>query len=509
MGISAARRHRAVVAMTAIATVLSLSACGSSLSHQELLQANLEGFRAAQTLPAQDTNASGPEISATVGAAVGDTSSVAPDAGGSTVGPSGGPSATASAPSGSKPSAAGSTRLAPTAEQPKAAGSPAEGNVPVPAPAGGGGPTPSPRAAAKAEIRLGNFGTQSGPIGAAFLPIVHAAKAWTADVNARGGLAGHPVRLILGDDGGDPARALGLAKRMVEEDKIIAFYGCQGATTLQAVTPYMEQRQVPMIYNTPSNAAVDESPMVFNATMGAKLGTQWAHIAGLTKFSDRRKIALLFCREAATCSQVATGVEKLAPTIGADVVFKAQVSLAQPDFTAEVIAARNNGADVVIPVLDNASAVRIMRAAHRQGWHPVLSIQNGSHDERFIAIGGADVEGALIGSEVPWTASPKMAGYRDAVRRFVPGGVLASLGGAAWVGGKLLERIAPTFPPEPASKDVLAGLWALDGETLDGLLPPITFPRDGGHERTNPCVVAVRVENGKFVEDQGYSCPPR
>jgi branched-chain amino acid transport system substrate-binding protein len=343
------------------------------------------------------------------------------------------------------------------------------------------------------------------------MPIIHGAKAWAAEVNAGGGLAGHPVRLIFGDDGGDPSRALGLAKRMVEQDKIIAFFAGQMALTLEAITPYLEAKQVPFVHNTPSSPSTDDSPMVFTSTTGARAGTQWAHIAGLTKFAPgKKKAGILYCREAQTCPILAEGAKKYAEMIGLEIVSEAQVSLAQPDFTAEVIAARNAGAEVLIPVLENASVVRLIRSAKRQNWSPLVTSQMAMHDERFIKLGGADAEGVMTGGEVPWATSqhPIMVSYRAAIDRYIPGGVKASLGAAAYTDGKMLELIAANFPPEPTSADVLEGLWGLRGETLGGLLPPITFARDTGHGNTNPCVIPAVIRDGKFVEGTEWACPP-
>jgi len=56
-----------------------------------------------------------------------------------------------------------------------------------------------------------------------------AARAWVASVNAAGGLAGcHPVKLVVGDDGDDPAKAKAIVKKMVEEDKVVAFVATTG-----------------------------------------------------------------------------------------------------------------------------------------------------------------------------------------------------------------------------------------------------------------------------------------
>ena len=75
--------------------------------------------------------------------------------------------------------------------------------------------------------------------------------------------------------------------------------------------------------------------------------------------------------------------------------------------------------------------------------------------------------------------------------------------------GKLLEKVAPTWPDSPAPADVLASLRALRGETLGGLMPAMTFRpgRKAGHE----CGTVMRVENGQFALLGGrneYQCAP-
>ena len=248
------------------------------------------------------------------------------------------------------------------------AGPGSKGSVPpAPAPGSGAGATPG------GEIRLGSFGVQSGVLGATMAPFFQGARAWVADVTARGGLNGHPVRLILGDDGGDPAETQALVRRMVEQDKVQAFYTVAAPTTLQAATPYLEQVRVPIIGMCECNPAVDESPMAFQPGIGSTTGLAWAHLAPLVGMSDKRKLSIFFCREVTSCSQSAEGIKRLAPQVGVTVVHETQMSLAQPDYTAEVLSARNAGADAVIVVADNATIVRILRSAHRQNYRPQVS----------------------------------------------------------------------------------------------------------------------------------------
>jgi branched-chain amino acid transport system substrate-binding protein len=348
-------------------------------------------------------------------------------------------------------------------------------------------------------------------MGQIMIPYAQGAKAWVADVNSRGGLHGHRVRLIIADDGGNPSQSLALAKRMVEEDRVQAFFMLHATTTLQAVTPYLEEKRIPAIGGCPCNPSADESPMVFAPQTGATVGMSWEHLAPVLAFSDKRKVALFYCREVSICARAEAGISRLTTQVGIEVVYRAQVSLAQPDYTAEVIQARNSGAEVIVPVMDNASVIRVLRSAHRQGYRPLVSVQRASYDERFLQFGGADVDGVLTAATAaPWNTSPKLADFRVAMDRYQPGAPKSAVTAESWVTGKLLERIGQSLPDDPSSQSFIDGLYALRGETLGGLLPPITFARDAGHVATNQCVIPVRVQDGGFVaaSDDRFVCAP-
>lgn len=368
--------------------------------------------------------------------------------------------------------------------------------------AGSGSPT---RASTKSEVLLGSWGTMSGIIGAILKAMPVAVRAWASKVNATGGLNGHPVRVISRDDGGDPARALAIVRQMVEEDHVIALFGNSGATTQAAVAPYLEEKRIPMI-----GGAIFDSPMWFNPQAGNK-GTYRGYIKTVIEQSKTRKISVIYCREAAACGEAADEIRTYGPKLGASIVHEAQVSLAQPDYTAEVLSARNAGAEVIIISIDNPSTIRLARNAHRQGWFPVLSGGPALYETAFTEYGGEDVEGVLaFSTTLPWSTSPKMAEYRDAVARYVPGGAVSDFGAWAWVGGKLMERIAPFIHEKPTTEQLLDGLYSLRNDTLGGLVPPLTFPKGKSPANVNLCVVPIKVVRQQWAAPFGdkFVCSP-
>lgn len=102
-----------------------------------------------------------------------------------------------------------------------------------------------------------------------------------------------------------------------------------------------------------------------------------------------------------------------------------------------------------------------------------------------------------------------MAEYRTALARYVPGGILASASEGAWVTGKMMEVLAPALPDGPVTRaDFLKALYALRGETLGGLVPPLTYREGQSHDAANLCIYPIKVQGGKFVPQGGLACPP-
>jgi branched-chain amino acid transport system substrate-binding protein len=296
---------------------------------------------------------------------------------------------------------------------------------------------------------------------------------------------------------------------MVEEEKIIAIYNEHAPTSLDAVAPYLESKGVPFVGSVPGSTPIDKSPMSFFPSTGDR-GTGWAHILPLLQFPGKHKIATFYCREVNGCKIYNDMVKQFSPKIGSEVIFSAQVSLAQPDYTAEVLAAKNAGADALVTIVENASTVRIARSAHQQGWSPIITVQHTGHSQSLLQ--NPDGEGiATSSTTADWAAAEEMRPYRDAVARYQPGGELGGFGAAAWAAGKVIEAASVKLSDSPTSAELIEGFFALRNETLGGIIPPITFPRQGTREAVNECVVIGVVKKGRLVTPgppNQFTCAP-
>ncbi|WHA43336.1 ABC transporter substrate-binding protein [Agrobacterium larrymoorei] len=98
-----------------------------------------------------------------------------------------------------------------------------------------------------AEIKIGATVSETGP--ASFLgdPEAKTLKMLVEDINAKGGVNGEQLKLVIYDDGGDPNKARTFATRLVEDDEVVAVIGGTTTGTSMAVIPVLEDAEVPFI----------------------------------------------------------------------------------------------------------------------------------------------------------------------------------------------------------------------------------------------------------------------
>jgi branched-chain amino acid transport system substrate-binding protein len=100
---------------------------------------------------------------------------------------------------------------------------------------------------AAADIKLGASLSASGP--AAFLgdPEAKTLYMLVDDLNAKGGVNGEKIELVIYDDGGDPNKARTFATRLVEDDEVVAIIGGSTTGTTMSILSVAEDEGIPFI----------------------------------------------------------------------------------------------------------------------------------------------------------------------------------------------------------------------------------------------------------------------
>jgi branched-chain amino acid transport system substrate-binding protein len=100
---------------------------------------------------------------------------------------------------------------------------------------------------ASAQIKIGAVLSVTGP--ASFLgdPEKRTLEIYVDEINAKGGVNGEKLQLIVYDDAGNANNARTFATRLVEEDKVVAMVGGSTTGTSLAMIPVFEDAKIPFI----------------------------------------------------------------------------------------------------------------------------------------------------------------------------------------------------------------------------------------------------------------------
>jgi branched-chain amino acid transport system substrate-binding protein len=323
-------------------------------------------------------------------------------------------------------------------------------------------------------------------------------------VNEHGGLSGHPMQVVTGDAGGDPARALSIVRDMVENKGVVALMGNLWVFSGHGPRQYLEEHKIPVIGGDGTLKVWDESPMYFSS------GSPYPAMAlgALKGLADlgHKKQAIVYCVEAEQCGVWRNIAKAHAAEQGVEIVYEAQVSLAQPDFTAECIQAQRNGATGIQSAIDGPSIARLARSCAQQGYKPqYMGIS-------LAIIDSISKEPALEGlfapqGNFPFTSSstPYEAEYQETRQKLAPSLANSPAVATVWAAGALLREVvkgAPLPAGKVTSADLLKGLYTIKGNNLNGLSGvPLTFV-EGKKVLTN-CFFYIKLTGGKWTAPYG------
>lgn len=359
-------------------------------------------------------------------------------------------------------------------------------------------------------IRLGNIGNYSGPVGSSLAGGRSAIQAWVRWVNEREAIAGHPVELVTADDGSDPARNLALTRDMVENQKVVAFIANAIPISAGGARTYLEERRIPVVGGDLIDEIWEGSKMFF--PQGTPAGPLFEGIAKTGALTGKRKLGMFYCAEATACRRaydvMFTG--GAAARAGLEPVYAAQISVAQPDFTAECLQAQSRGVEILAIGADTNTVRRIGDSCGRQGYRPQWL--SGSMTTSADLVEDRDLDNLmLVVPTFPFTLEGCAATeYHAALARHAANLTLSAATSAMWTAGKLFERaVGRTATPgrDVTTEDVLAGLWSIRDETLDGLAPPLSYVVDRPTPPP-PCYFVVQSRGGRWapMNDGKYLC---
>jgi branched-chain amino acid transport system substrate-binding protein len=215
-------------------------------------------------------------------------------------------------------------------------------------------------------IRVGFSIAQTGPLSGAGKSGLLALQLWRDEVNARGGLIGRPVELVVYDDQGSAALTPGIYTKLLDVDKVDVLVGPYGTNPTASIMPLIKRRDVLLIGNFALEANAElRHDKYFNNQPWVARDAALPYLA-LCRQLGARKIAIL-AADAEYSQNVADGVRAALKEAGLETVYDQNYPPTTVDFSSMLRAIRSKSPHAVFVASYPSDSAAIIRSVNELG----------------------------------------------------------------------------------------------------------------------------------------------
>lgn len=340
-------------------------------------------------------------------------------------------------------------------------------------------------AAAQDAYVVGVSASMTGPAAGIYAPVVDAMKAYLDHVNARGGVNGRPVRLIVQDDGAEPSKAAANAKKLLAQDKVVMLINTSLSSTYAPMVAEAKRAEVPLYFGgsvCPKDTYPPADPLLFcSSAFGANLDSQGA--LAFVKAHAKEPVRIGFAAMAIPIARAEIDyAEGLSKSMGMTPVEKQISPPPAPDYTPFATKLKDANPNWVFSWSPWVSQVRTFEAMRRLGWNGrYLTWAHLNAEEELARIRDGDFyvigTNAFFQDDLPMHAEIRAVTHRANLK--YPVTYLTE----GFIAGLVIESTLKATPWPPTPKKVLAAMNNLKVD-LKGLRGgPLEWTKDN-HFRT-------------------------
>jgi len=348
-----------------------------------------------------------------------------------------------------------------------------------------------------AEIKIGMVNVQTGPAAGLGKGMRSGAEAVFKQVNAKGGVNGRKIELLVGDDGYEPDKAVDETLRMIEQVKIFSLFGYVGTPTANAVLPIVKEMDVPLVgaFTGAMSLRLPVTKQVFNvrASYDDEAETLVAHF-----LANGAKTVAVFYQDDGFGQAVLSGTEKAlkkrSMVVSAKGTFQRN-TLAIKGGVAAMLEAKPDAVVMVGPYAPLAAFIKEARAA---GLKSQLATVSFVGTDNLVAQVGKDGDGVLISQVVPFPADDDFAITREC-REAVKANNGEALGFVNFEGcitAKVLVAALERAGKEPSREGLVGALTGMQGVDLGGM--KVGFAAD--NHQASSAVFLTQIRDGRITK---------
>jgi ABC-type branched-subunit amino acid transport system substrate-binding protein len=286
------------------------------------------------------------------------------------------------------------------------------------------------------EIKIGNINPYSGPA-SAYGAIGKSMDAYFKKINAEGGVNGRMIKFITLDDGYNPSRTLEMARKLAEEEEVLATVGVLGTPTNSAIHKYMNQKKMPQLF-VATGATKWGDPKNFPWTMGWQpnyQGESLIYAQHLLESKPNAKIGILYQNDDYGKDYLKGFLDGLGDKGKTMIVKQLTYEVTDATVDSQMVELKASGADVFFNITTPKFAAQAIKKAAEIGWKPQHYLNNVSNSVGAVMMPAGAENGVGILSvfylkdptDSQWANTPEFKEWLTFMQRYMPGADLKDL----------------------------------------------------------------------------------
>ena len=286
------------------------------------------------------------------------------------------------------------------------------------------------------EIKIGNINPYSGPA-SAYGAFGKSMDAYFKKINAEGGINGRMIKFITLDDGYNPSRTLEMARKLAEEEEVLATVGVLGTPTNSAIHKYMNQKKMPQLF-VATGATKWGDPKNFPWTMGWQpnyQGESMIYAQHLLESKPNAKIGILYQNDDYGKDYLKGFIDGLGDKGKTMIVKQLTYEVTDATVDSQMVELKASGADVFFNITTPKFAAQAIKKAAEIGWKPQHYLNNVSNSVGAVMLPAGAENGVGILSvfylkdptDSQWANTPEFKEWLTFMQRYMPGADLKDL----------------------------------------------------------------------------------
>ncbi|HEX2334952.1 MAG TPA: ABC transporter substrate-binding protein, partial [Hyphomicrobiaceae bacterium] len=246
-------------------------------------------------------------------------------------------------------------------------------------------------ASAQEVLKLGLVAAMSGQSAKSGEAIVRGLSIAIDEINARGGLLGKKVELIVRDDESNPAKGAIAARELVQREKVAALFGGLDTPVSLAIVPFANQNKVPVMgvwaAGTPITRNGAAENYAFRVSAVDELVDKALVDYSIAKHQAKKPGMILINNPWGESNEKGLKAALAAKNIPYAGIEKFETN--DVDVVPQLSRLKEAGADVLYLVANVAPSSQVVKSLDRMGWNVPIVSHWGPAGGRFSELAGA------------------------------------------------------------------------------------------------------------------------